>query len=513
LLIAVVGLLLTTTAAHRTQAGVLYAVSYNASEIFTIDLGTGAATLVGPTTLSDVGGIAFDETATLYATDQSSSDTDLYILDPVAGTATLVGSAGVGGGEGALVYDPVGGVFYSKANNTGTGIGGLGIELIVIDKLTGLGFVIGNMGLNPEADISGMALLPDGTLLGYDSQSALTDRLFSIDKVTGATTLNGPTSDGTLASIGGLAVDPDTGLLYLSNSASLFEVDPVTGTATLIGPHGEWVGGLSFKPDPSCLIGLDMDSNLYDVNIADGTGTDVRPTGTDFLGGLALSPGGTLYGLRGWPTGELFTLEITTGIATVVGPLGFGTREGGLDFDPISGTLYGTNGASAGVLYTIDTGTGAGNIVGTVLDEFGQAINVSALAFDSVGTLYVLKLTTVPEIYRINPANADVYDRVPIPGFPAGTFMGGMEFDDSTGILYASIDGQLVSLDPMTGATTVLGPTPAVSGLEVTGPCTATPPTYVIPTTGPFGVLLLIAALLCGGTVIRSCHTRLQSVQ
>lgn len=487
-----------------SEAGILYGVTYGGSEIVTIDLGTGLATTVGTTPLFDVGGIAFDGIGTLYASDQSSSNINLYTLDPIAGTATFIGSAGVGGGEGALAYDPVGGVLYSKANNTGTGPGGVGLELVVIDPLTGLGSIIGNLGLNLEADVSGLAILDDGTLLGFDSQSALTDRLLTIDKVTGAAGVIGATADSTLTSVGGLAVDPDTGTLYLSNSTSLFEVDPLTGTATLIGAHGAWISGLSFKPEASCLIGLDMDSHLYDVSTVDGSGSDIRPTGVDLLGGLALSPGGTLYGLRGSPGGELYTLDIATGAATLVGSVGFVTREGGLDFDPVSGALYGANGQAAGSLYTIDTGTAVATTVGIVVDEFSQPINISAVAFDAAGVLYGLKLTTAPEIYQINPTNAVVIDRVPIPGFPAGSFTGGLEFDDSTGILYASINGQLATLDPQTGATTILGPTPAHSGLEVTKPCGPPgPSTIQVPSTNEWGLIALGAALLSIGLLGR----------
>jgi DNA-binding beta-propeller fold protein YncE len=328
------------------------------------------------------------------------------------------------------------------------------------------------MGLNPEADVSGLALLPDGTLVGFDSQSALPSQIVQISKTTGVATAIGFTGETVLSSLGGLAVDPGTGDVYMSNAMSLFSVDPGTGVATEIGPHGEVITGLSFgpEPEPTCLLALDETSTLFDVAASDGSVSNLRPMGVDALGSLVRSPGGALYALRTSLTGELYTADVATGTATLVGPTGLTLREGGLDFDPLSGQLYGINAANAGLLFTLDTGTGAASTVGVVLDEFGAGIDASALAFDAAGTLYVMKSQPAAEIYRVNPTDASVFDRVPIPAFATGLGPVGMEFDDGTGTLYVSLDGQLVALDPGTGATVPIGPTPVTSGLEVVGP-------------------------------------------
>jgi hypothetical protein len=112
------------------------------------------------------------------------------------------------------------------------------------------------------------------------------------------------------------------------------------------------------------------------------------------------------------------------------------------------------------------------------------------------GTLYALKRTTAPEIYRITPVDGTVFDRVPIPGFAAGAEQGGMEFDDSTGVLYASIAGQPVTLDPGPGAKILIGVDPATSGLEVTGSCLPPPSTImVVPSRKRWSLLLLLIAL------------------
>lgn len=474
------------------QADHLYGISWNASTVYVIDLNTGAATPVGSTSLFDAVGLAADDTGALYAiTDHTfppPGTTNLYVVDPWAGTTTLVGTAAYGGGEGALVYDPVAGHFWSKHNLTGGG-GGTTQTLMAIDPGTGAGTLVGNMGLNFEADVSGMALLPNGDLIGYDAQSSLPDQLVSIDKGTGAASVIGVSGSAPLTSLGGLAVHPVTGTAYLSNAQNLYEVDPGTGALTLIGPHnGPIITGLTFGPGPggACIIGLDETSTLYDVSHVDGTGSFPRNTGVNQLGGLAMAPNGTLYALRyAAPFGELYTLDPVSGAATLVGTTGnFPMREGGLDFDPVSGNLYGCHGTNAGELYTIDTGTGTVSFVGTVVDQLGFGVDLSALAFDAAGNLFGLKTLSAPEVYHINPSNAAVTLRVPIQGFPAGIEPGGMEFDDATGTLYAVLDNRLFILDPNTGATTILGPTPIRSALEVVSTCAPPPPTVCIVDTG-----------------------------
>ena len=315
----------------RVEAATLYAVDWAGSNnIYTIDLSTGAASLLSATSLGGIGGIAFDDAGTLHAIDVDFASTTLYQIHPPTGASAVVGLTGTTGGEGGLTYDASAPLFYSRASAISGG--GATLELISISPTTGAATTIGNMGLNVEADVSGMAPLSASTLLAYDSQSALADRMLSIDKGTGVATVIGPTGMTVLSSVGGLALDPDTGTYYVSNGLSLFSVDPGTGAATLIGPHGESIAGLAFGPPVSCMLGLDMTSNLYDISAVDGSGSNIRLSTQDQLGGLALAPDGTLYASRATALGELYTLDIVTGAATLVGGSLTGIGEGGLDF-------------------------------------------------------------------------------------------------------------------------------------------------------------------------------------
>jgi hypothetical protein len=488
------GLLIAVLASFAAPASaeVLYGVDFSASELYTIDTSTGAASLVASTGFSGMAGIAFDDDGTLYAIDVDFGSTTLFTIHPATGVTTAIGTTGQTGGEGALVYDTISGQLYSKANPISGG--GPTVELIRINPATGLATVIGNMGFTMvESDPSGFEWLPDGSLLAFDPRSALADRMLTIDKTTGLATEIGPTGTAPgISSVGGVARDPDSGIYYMSDGVELHTVDSGTGAAAAIGPHGQVISGLSFGPELACMVGLDETSTLYDVNGDDGSGTNARATGVVDLGSLALSSGGTLYATRSTGNAFLYTVDIATGSATAVGALGIQQIEGGLDFHPGTGVLYGVNGDGASELFTINTTTGAATLVGPVEDEVGNPVDASALAFDAAGALYALKTGTAPELYRLDPSDANVLEMLPIPGFPAGIDVAGMEFDDASGALYVALDGDLVVVNPVTGGSTVLGATPVTSALEIVTACGAAP----VPSGSDASRLALIALLV-----------------
>jgi hypothetical protein len=99
---------------------------------------------------------------------------------------------------------------------------------------------------------------------------------------------------------------------------------------------------------------------------------------------FAFSPNGTLFATYG---GELFTIDVNSGDATLVGQ----TPGGSLAFSS-DGTLYSSNG---GDLYTVNQSTGAASLVTTLAFDsgFGEtgSPNQMSLAFDPAdGTLYTL---------------------------------------------------------------------------------------------------------------------------
>jgi hypothetical protein len=151
--------------------------------------------------------------------------------------------------------------------------------------------------------------------------------------------------------------------------------------------------------------------------------------------GLALSSGGTLYGTD--DGGNLYSINTTTGAATLIGSTGLGDVEG-LGFD--GSTLLGTNFNSPTTIYSINTTTAAatsvvsastGVVRGMALDgneafvasgsavQSLETINLTSGAVADIGTLApffaalaydgtLYGLDSSGNEYTINQSNADL---------------------------------------------------------------------------------------------------------
>jgi hypothetical protein len=115
-------------------------------------------------------------------------------------------------------------------------------ELFAVDKTSGINSVFPNAIITfSSADISGLEVLPDGTMLALDSGPA--DRLFQVNKATGVGTLVG-TLGHDFGTAAGLAFDADLNTLFAVEStlfngpSTLYRVDRFSGAATVVGPTG-----------------------------------------------------------------------------------------------------------------------------------------------------------------------------------------------------------------------------------------------------------------------------------
>jgi plastocyanin len=184
-----------------------------------------------------------------------------------------------------------------------------------------------------------------------------------------------------------------------------------------------------------------------------------------------ISPSDTiLYGSTGGDNanggGRLWVIDVTTQNASLVGDTGF-DRLGGITFDG-SGTLYGVSGGSAnqGTLMTIDPATGAPTVIGLMSDPNAA---VDGLRFNSQGVLYGSSFdnsVSVGKLLTIDPSNAQVLTSLTLVG-SGNSFCTGIAFD-SLGVLYGSrgnSNGHLEDLDlidQITGVLTPIGPMEAV---------------------------------------------------
>ncbi len=223
-----------------------------------------------------------------------------------------------------------------------------------------------------------------GTLYGATA-SGSPGSLYRLDPATGASLgLVGALNDvaGTNYPITGMAYSPITGELFGSTgnnpaaTAGLFvRIDPATAAVTVIGP--------------------------YNAGPVNSSGTPAT------MSDLAFDAAGNLYGVGSIGGPQIYSIDTTTGQATVIGNSGLTSTSGGGLAISDAGVFYGTPTASR--YGTYDSGTGAFTTITNPVKPGGGGA-YAALAFGAGGVLYGL-----------NSA----------PGSPPPTFL--VAFDPPTG--------------------------------------------------------------------------------
>lgn len=193
---------------------------------------------------------------------------------------------------------------------------------------------------------------------------------------------------------------------------------------------------------------------------------------------------GNIYGLEFddasgvlWAVSDTFQLgamDTATGVftpSTTITGTGAGESPTGITFINASSTFYmSTSTGTDSFLYTVDTGTGGATLVGAM----GTPLMID-VAINAQGDMYGHDIST-DSIYSINTATG-VATLIGATGF-AANFAQGMEFDKSTGVLYAwlyqgSGVNTFATIDLVSGAaTTVASPLPG----EYEGAITSSPP-------------------------------------
>ncbi len=181
----------------------------------------------------------------------------------------------------------------------------------------------------------------------------------------------------------GLATHHQAGVLYgIDNNRLLWQVSP-DGSATLMGSVTGTtlsITGLGFDQGAGVLFGIaGATGQLFTINLATRVATPVGAASGGSIGGLEFDDAsGVLYALDD-STGatRLMTINRTTGAATLVGALGTGTDCNGLAVDPGSGQLF-TIDAPTGRLLRVNPATGAATVVGMTNGSFGSAFGMAS---------------------------------------------------------------------------------------------------------------------------------------
>jgi len=195
-----------------------------------------------------------------------------------------------------------------------------GLDFITVESTTGVATLVATF--NPAGQYFALEFTPDGTLWAIEMG---TGQLYTVDPATGALTAVGTPIVNALFTQ--LASDSDGNLYATDNTiGSLYSIHKVTGRATAIGSTGLGVNvGVSFNT-AGALYGADGAAlTLNTVEPATGATTFVAPI-TGFAAnwvGLAIDQAaGTAYMMDFTPTGSLYTLDLATGEATLVGATG-----------------------------------------------------------------------------------------------------------------------------------------------------------------------------------------------
>ncbi|MBA4178079.1 MAG: hypothetical protein C0505_16205 [Leptothrix sp. (in: Bacteria)] len=224
---AAVTLLVSALAAHAGP--VLWLSTGGPNQLATVDVATGATTVVGNTNvfLTD---IAFDPTGNLWGI----SFSDFYSVDKTNGNATLVGSLGsFAGTANALVFGADGTLYMA------------GSSLYKVNTSTGASTLVGAIGFQSAGDLA---------FVGGDLfMAASSGQLIDVDTTTGAGAAIGPIG---VASTFGLA-SADNITLYGMAGQTVFTIDTTTGAAgaqVTFNPTLGFAAGSAFQTESGASV-------------------------------------------------------------------------------------------------------------------------------------------------------------------------------------------------------------------------------------------------------------------
>jgi hypothetical protein len=195
-------------------------------------------------------------------------------------------------------------------------VSGQNDEFGTLDIATGQFHQIGTFSLTNGATMFGMASTGAGTLVGIDDNG----EAYQINPTNAATTDLFPT---VADPIGGGGNGSPIMYLFDNNPSTLYAIDFAHASVTPIGTYNFFGDGLvAVGPDGSVYVssfdisGGGASDELFKINPLTGKATDLGSTGAFSLFAGAFV-GGTLYGFD--KTGDILTLDTTTGTATTVG--------------------------------------------------------------------------------------------------------------------------------------------------------------------------------------------------
>jgi Ca2+-binding RTX toxin-like protein len=226
--------------------------------------------------------------AVLFGATGGSVNSNLYMIDTATGATTSIGA--IGFAVTGLAIDPISGTLFGSTSNQSPNSPN---SIITIDKTTGVGTLVGAVGLGNE-EVADLTFDAAGTLYGWTE--IYTDDLVTINTATGAATKVG---EAGLVTFGSGLADVGGTLYYSGNGiwdgAALRTVDKTTGATTVVATlHGgpsntDGIAALAVNPDNGTLFGVALNDSdvvhpayLITINIATGQVTTIGALPNDF---------------------------------------------------------------------------------------------------------------------------------------------------------------------------------------------------------------------------------------
>jgi hypothetical protein len=168
----------------------------------------------------------------------------------------------------------------------------------------------------------------------------------------------------------------------------LYTVDPTTGEMTLIGGSTQ-LNGLGYVDTSAIMYGCD-NTNLYTVDRNSGETTFIGPmNNAGVMIDMAVNWNGIAYGIDSVDN-NLYSIDLSTGATTIIGPTGVSCEYAGMVYDKEYDVLYLAAYAGVGKFYTVDVTTGHATLVGTF--ENGDEVEGLAIPHDGVFYQYDKKV-------------------------------------------------------------------------------------------------------------------------
>jgi hypothetical protein len=227
-------------------------------------------------------------------------------------------------------------------------------------------FVASTLAMTP-------AVLAQGRLVVVTAISGV-QTLWEIS-MTDASRVQIATLPGAPGTIGELTYDWNNDVLYMASSSNqnLMTLDPFTGNWSVIGQYGlatnPVMHGLEYVSTTNTLYGHSGGSthgyHLYNVNTTTGAASFIASSPLTSFHNLGYDSINNVMYMTNSNTDSLYTLNLATNQATLVGPLVNSTNPNGLAFNHHTGVMYLIDN-STNNLYTLNLQTGLATVVGNL---------------------------------------------------------------------------------------------------------------------------------------------------